>query len=105
MPPLPIPKVRHGTVSNTPLVPHHHRPLLPTDAAAEVEAPDMAVQKRQQRVRLLGQESFDPARDGGVHEEARLAGYRVPDDERVRCGDGFPEGALRAHACDFSHGR
>lgn len=101
MAPLAVAEVRDGAVGDAPLVPHHDRALLPPDAAAEVEAPDVLVEERQQGARLLGEQALDPARDGRVHEQRGLAGDRVADDQRVGRADGLPQRPLRADPRDL----
>lgn len=105
MPPLPVLEVRHSTMRRAPLIPHDDRPGLPPHTTAEVHAPDVPVQEIEHGVRLLGQETLDPPRDGRVHEECGLPRDGVPDDERVRRGHGLAEGALGADAGDLADGR
>lgn len=80
MPPLPISKTKYSVMGKAPLIPNHHRPFIPADATAKVEAPDVAVQELQQGIRVLGQEARDTTRDGTIYEEAGLAGHGLPCD-------------------------
>lgn len=59
---------------------NHHRPVIPADATAEVEVPDVAMQELEHGIRVLRQEARDTTRDGGIYEEAGLAGHELPYD-------------------------
>lgn len=104
VPPLTVGEIGHGRVRGAPLVPDHDGPGLPPDAAAKVEAADVLVQEPQQGLGLFGQKPLDGPRHGRVHKQRRLAGDRVPGDERVRGADGLAQGALGAQAGDLAGG-
>lgn len=88
MPTLTILPVDQGRVERNPVIPNHHRLLLPLNSSLEISAKsDVIIQKLQQRIRLFLFIAYDVAGELRVDEKSFLARNGVRANQWVLSDD------------------